>query len=86
MSERILGLIEEGKYADTRKELMDMNVVDIAQLFEEIERDKLLIIFRILPKEVAAEVFTYIPAELQEIIVQAITDKEIKYILDTIFF
>ena len=86
MNEKVLNLIGQGQYAQARKELIDMNVVDIAQLFEEMDRDVLLIIFRILPKEIAAGVFTYIPPELQEFLVESITDKEIISIWDKIFF
>jgi magnesium transporter len=86
MKNTILALIEQGKYADVRKEIVNMNVVDIAQLFEELDRQKLLVIFRILPKEMAAGVFSYIPNELQKYIIESITDKEIKNILDELFF
>jgi magnesium transporter len=83
MSEWILDLINRNKYAEVRNMLIEMNVVDIAQIVEEIDKDKLLILFRILPKEMAAGVFSYIPSELQEFIVESITDKEIKNIIDT---
>lgn len=86
MKEMILNLIEQSKYAEVRNEIVDMNVVDIAQLFEEIDKHKLLVIFRILPKEIASGVFSYIPYELQRYIVESITDTEIKNILDELFF
>lgn len=86
MKEMIFNLIEQGKYAEVRKEVVDMNVVDIAQLFEEIDQQKLLMIFRILPKEIASGVFSYIPYELQRYIIESVTDKEIKNILDELFF
>lgn len=86
MKEMILTLIEQGKYADVRKEIVHMNVVDIAQLFEEVDQQKLLVLFRILPKDIAAGVFSYIPNELQRYIIESITDKEIKNILDKLFF
>jgi len=62
-----------------------MNEVDIAQLLEELDKQKLLIIFRILPKEIAAGVFSYIPYDLQGYIIESITDKEIKDIIDELF-
>lgn len=86
MNELILDLIQQGKYSEVRKELINMNVVDIAQLFEELDRQKLLVIFRILPKEIASGVFSYIPYELQRYIIESITDKEIKNIIDELFF
>jgi len=85
MNELILNLIQQGKYADVRNEIIDMNVVDIAQLFEELDQQKLLVIFRILPKEIASGVFSYIPYDLQRYIIESITDKEIKTIVDELF-
>lgn len=85
MNELILSLIGNGNYSEARKKLIDMNVVDIAQFLEELDRQKLLIVFRILPKEIAADVFSYISPELQEYIVESITDKEIKNIIDELF-
>ncbi|MGB3974090.1 MAG: magnesium transporter [Peptococcia bacterium] len=86
MKEMILAHIEEGKYADVRKEIVEMNVVDIAHLFAELNRKKLLVVFRILPKDMAAGVFSYISNELQRYIIESITDEEIKNILDELFF
>ncbi|HHY99925.1 MAG TPA: magnesium transporter, partial [Tissierellia bacterium] len=86
MKEKIFSLIEQGKYADVRKEIVNMNIVDIAQLIEELDRQKLLVVFRILPKEIASGVFSYIPNKLQKYIIESITDEEIKNILDELFF
>jgi len=85
MKELIIELIENGKYSEARNKLIDMNEVDIAQLLEELDKQKLLIIFRILPKEIAAGVFSYIPYDLQGYIIESITDKEIKDIIDELF-
>jgi magnesium transporter len=86
MKEMILNLIEQGKYTEARKEVIDMNVVDIAQLFEKLDQQKLLVMFRVLPKEIVSGVFSYIPNELQRYIIESVTDKEIQSILDELFF
>ncbi len=86
MKDRVVALIEQGQYADLRNQLAGMNVVDIAQLMEELDRQKLLVAFRILPKETASGVFSYIPNDLQKFIIESITDKEIKSVLDELFF
>ncbi len=85
MNELILDLIEQGKYSELRKEIIDINVVDIAQLFEELEKQKLLIIFRILPKDIASGVFAHLSNDLQRFIVESISDKEIKSIMEQLF-
>lgn len=86
MSELILELIKQNKLTEARHELEDMNIVDIAQLFEEIEMHQMIKFFRILPKDIAADVFSYIPTELQAFIIESITDFEIKHIIDDLFF
>ncbi len=83
--EKIIELINEGKYTETRNELIKQNVVDIAQFLSELEEDKSLIVFRLLPKELAAEVFSYMSNEQQRYIIESITDREIKGIIDELF-
>lgn len=85
LNEKILGYVEQGRFVEARKELICMNVVDIAQFFEETDKHKLLVMFRILPKEIASGVFTHMPYELQRYIIETITDKEAKNILDELF-
>ena len=58
--ENISALLAEGKLADLREQLCDMNVVDIAQAMESLPEDELLRIFRILPKDISADVFSYL--------------------------
>lgn len=85
MNKIILDLIEQGKYAEARKEIVSINVVDTAQLFEEMDKQKILILFRILPKDIASGVFSHMSNELQRYVVESITDKEIQNILDELF-
>lgn len=84
--EMILNLIEQGEYAAVRKELVNMNVVDIALLFEQLETEKIVIVFRILPKDMAADVFSYMSSELQRYVVESISDREIESIINELFF
>ena len=78
-------LFHENKFHDIRNELLKMNTVDLAQILEEADKHQLVRIFRILPKDIAAGVFTYVSAELQQLIIESITDKEIKEIVDELF-
>lgn len=86
MFDQIFTLIQDNKLIDARKLLVKMNVVDIAQFFEEIfeaeNEDHLIVLFRILPKDIAADVFSYLSSEGQRHIIQSVTDKEITYILE----
>ena len=69
---------------------MKHNEVDIGEILEEmiekLEIEKTVIIFRMLPKDVAVEVFSYLPADDQVAIVHAITDREITYIIQELDF
>ena len=84
--ERILELIEQKNYIELKKELSDMNEVDISEIFEDLEQHTSLLVFRILPKDVAVEVFAHFSAEKQAEIINAVSDKELKFILDELFF
>lgn len=86
MTKEILELIKKNDYVKAREYLSKMNVVDIAELMEELDNEKLLIVFRILPKEIASDVFSYVSNELQKYIIESITDHEIKSIIDDLFF
>lgn len=85
MNEKILELIENGKYSEARREIICLNVADIALLFEEIESSRLLVIFRILPKEIAAGVFTHLSYELQRYVIESIADREVGNIVEQLY-
>lgn len=85
MDDFLKELLNNKKYLKARNELMQMNIVDIAQVLEELGKEQLLIIFRILPKEIAAGVFSRIPNELQQYIIESITDKETTSIIEKLF-
>ncbi len=85
MADILIDLIRQNKFQQARNEILRMNVVDIAQLLEELSNEHVLIIFRILPKEMAAEVFSYISFDQQRYIIESITDKEVQSIVDELF-
>lgn len=85
MKDDILELIEQSRYADARNELIKLNAVDIAQILEEVHQQNVLIMFRILPKEIAATAFSYMSYDQQRYIIESITDKEIEIIIDELF-
>ncbi len=85
MNEKILELLEEKKIAELKTLLGEMNPADIATLLSLLSEDHLPIIFRILPKELAAETFAYIDGDIQEILITAFSDKELKEVIDNLF-
>ena len=87
MIEEILELMNENPVNPTKlHELIEkMNTVDVADAFELLSREKTIQIFRLLPKNLAAEVFSYIVPEKQQIIVEALTDSEVSKIINELF-
>ena len=64
---------------------MEWNVVDVAEFMDEVDDDKLLLIFRILPKSLAAEVFAYLDPDKQAKIVDSINDAELSYLVEELY-
>ena len=81
----IITLIHQGEHIKARNELLKYNVVDIADFFDTIQGNDLIILFRILPKNIAAEVFSYMNPEGQQYIVEIMSDKEIECMLPNIY-
>ncbi|MEE1329843.1 MAG: magnesium transporter [Acutalibacteraceae bacterium] len=85
MNEEILQLIEEKKYARLRELLSEMNPADIAQILTDVPERELPVIFRILPKELAAEVFVEMDTEMQQLLIEAFSDTELREVMDELF-
>ena len=68
-----------------KKKLADMNIVDIAEIFDDLKKDKAIQVFRLLPKNKAADIFSYITTEKQKLIIEAITDKELQKIVSDLY-
>lgn len=84
--DEIFSLIEEHQYIKARDVLIRMNAVDIALTLSEAEQHQLLIMFRILPKEIAAQVFPHLSTDLQQYIIESTPEREIESILNDLFF
>lgn len=83
---RLMELIEEKKYIQIQRELSEMNEVDVAELLDPLDPQTTLLIFRMLPKDLAAGAFADISTEQQSEIINAITDRELTHIMDELFF
>ena len=62
-----------------------MNEVDIASFIEELDSEKTVVVFRMLPKELASEVFACLEVEQQQHIITSITDNELRAIIDDLY-
>lgn len=78
-------LLEENKYIIVHKRLKDMNEVDIAEFLSEIDDKYLIVTFRMLPKDISADVFAYMDSDSQENIVRSITDSELSHLVNDMY-
>ena len=78
-------MLEEKKYATLRDILITMNPADIAALFSSTELTKIPLLFRLLPKELAAETFVEMETEEQELLIKSFSDSELKEIVDELY-
>ncbi len=85
MEEKILELIEGKKYGTMREILSEMNPADLALIFDEVPKRELPVVFRVLPKELAAEVFVEMESDMQQLLIEAFSDKELKEVMDELF-
>lgn len=83
--ERILTMLEERQFKELKDELENMHPVDVAELLEEVEERQMILIFRLLQKDEAAEVFTEMESDLREVLLNALTDSEIKEFMDEMY-
>ena len=77
-------LLETKQYTRLRQLLAEMNDADIAAYMDELDETDMLKVFRILPKDLAADVFSYLEVENQQMIITSLTDKEAANIIDNL--
>ena len=86
MVSKILELIKEKKIREIKKELANLEEIDIAEVMNELPLDaNLLLVFRLLDKDMSTEIFANLDSEEQEYIINSITDKEISTIIEDLF-
>lgn len=83
--DKILKLIEEKKFFKLREALIEMNPADIATIFEEINQKDITLLFRVLPKELAADTFTYLESHMQQRLIEAFSDRELSDVIEELF-
>ena len=82
----LMDLVTRRQYRSLREALTQMNEVDIAEFLDELDVEQEILVFRLLPKDVAAEVFTYLEnADDQEKLIGALSDRELREVLDELY-
>lgn len=85
MEEKILELIADRKFVRLREILCEIQPADLAPLFEKMPEKDRALVFRILPKEVAAEIFVELESDMQQFLIEAFSDRELKEVMDELF-
>ncbi len=83
--EELLQHVEEHRFRALRTQLSEMNEADIAEFMEELDNNRKVLIFRMLPKELATDVFACLEPDIQEHIINSISDAEIQKIVEDLF-
>lgn len=84
-TENFIELINEKKFAEIKKNLIDMNEYDIATLLQELDNDDIIKIFRLLPKEMATDVFVNLEQDIQQELISRLNKKEAATIIEDMF-
>ncbi len=83
--EYLLELVKTRQFRRLKELLIEMNEVDVASFIEELDSEKTVVVFRMLPKELATDVFACLPVENQQHIINSITDVELRGIIEDLF-
>ena len=83
--EEVVNLIENKKINELKKYLERINGADFPTIFEELDEEDILVVFRLLNKERAAEIFTELDSDLQEKLINSFSDVELKNVVDKLF-
>lgn len=84
--EDILLLLKEKKFVELKAYLCEINVVDIAEILDDLDTKTSLMVIRMLPKDLVVEVFAYLDIEKQTELASLITDVELKYLMEEMYF
>lgn len=85
IKEQVIELLENKRYSNLNKYMEQINSQDIPLLFEELSEEDMVLLFRLLPKDEAADAFSYMEPDLQEKLINCLTDKELKLVIDELF-
>ena len=85
MQGTLQALLEAKKYSSLKDILVTMNGADIAAIFEETQESRIPLLFRLLPKELAAETFVEMNPDLQELLIKGFSDNELREVVDELY-
>lgn len=84
-ADQIIKFLEERNFKELKEELENLHPVDLVDAMEELDKKQRMLVFRLLSKEEAAEVFTDMNSDMREELLEALTDSELKEIMDKMY-
>ena len=84
-ADQIIKFLEERNFKELKEELENLHPVDLVDAMEELDKKQRMLVFRLLSKEEAAEVFTDMNSDMREELLEALTDTELKEIMDEMY-
>ena len=84
-ADQIIKFLEERNFKELKEELENLHPVDLVDAMEELDKKQRMLVFRLLSKEDAAEVFTDMNSDMREELLEALTDSELKEIMDEMY-
>ena len=85
LSEMLVCLIRSKKYASVRDAMETMHAADIAAVLGDCDKEQVPLLFRLLPKELAAETFSQMEEDKKELLIQSFSDSELKEVVDELY-
>lgn len=83
--EQLLGMLEERRFKELKEALETVHPVDIVEMLRDIDEKQMILIFRLLSKEEAADVFTDMNSDMREYLINALTDSELEEVMDEMY-
>ena len=84
-ADQIIKFLEERNFKELKEKLENLHPVDLVDAMEELDKKQRMLVFRLLSKEEAAEVFTDMNSDMREELLEALTDSELKEIMDKMY-
>ena len=84
-ADQVIKFLEERNFKELKEELENLHPVDLVDAMEELDKKQRMLVFRLLSKEEAAEVFTDMNSDMREELLEALTDSELKEIMDEMY-
>ena len=83
--EEVKELLENKKFNELKNKLSEMKCADISTILDELDKESVIKVFRILSKEKAGMTFSYMESDMREKLIQDLTDAELKNVMDELF-